>query len=111
MGNTNGQCVKGDNCTFRHGINKRGKSSPSNPSQNSFTQQSERKPSRTRSPRGKSPSGRTSRWFCKDYFNGTCNNSLVKVAPSRMLVLQDEGVVVGLGKSAHMHIVRLMNSD
>ena len=27
----NGQCVKGDNCSFRHDINKRGKSSPSNP--------------------------------------------------------------------------------
>ena len=54
---TNGQCVKRDNCSFRHDTNKRGKSSPSNPSQNSFMQQSERKPSRTRSPRGKSPSG------------------------------------------------------
>ena len=74
----NGQCVKGDNCSFRHDINKRGKSSPSNPSQNSFTQQSERKPSRTRSPRGKSPSGRTSRWPCKDYLKGTCNNSSCK---------------------------------
>ena len=51
----NGQCVKGDNCSFRHDMDKRGKSSPSNPSQNSFMQQSERKPSRTRSPRGKSP--------------------------------------------------------
>ena len=49
----NGQCVKGDNCSFRHDVDKRGKSSPSNPSQNSFTQQSERKPSRTRSPRRK----------------------------------------------------------
>ena len=58
----NGQCSKGDNCSFRHDINKRGKSSPSNPSQNSFMQQSERKPSRTRSPRGKSPSGRMFRW-------------------------------------------------
>ena len=74
----NGQCVKGDNCSFRHDTNKRGKSSPSNPSQNSFTQQSERKPSRTRSPRGKSPSGRTSRWPCKDYLKGTCNNSSCK---------------------------------
>ena len=45
------------------------------PSQNSFMQQSERKPSRTRSPRGKSPSGRMSRWPCKDYLRGTCNNS------------------------------------
>ena len=72
---TNGQCVKGNNCSFRHDVNKRGKSSPSNPSQNSFMQQSERKPSRTRSPRGKCPSGRMSRWPCKDYLRGTCNNS------------------------------------
>ena len=74
----NGQCVKGDNCSFRHDMDKRGKSSPSNPSQNSFMQQSERKPSRTRSPRGKSPSGRMSRWPCKDYLKGTCNNSFCK---------------------------------
>ena len=33
---------------------------------------------RTRSPRGKSPSGRMSRWPCKDYFRGTCNNSFCK---------------------------------
>ena len=64
---TNGQCVKGDNCSFRHDMNKRGKVTPSNPSPNSFMQQSERKSSRTRSPRGRSPSGRTSRWPCKDY--------------------------------------------
>ena len=64
---TNGQCVKRDNCSFRHDMNKRGKSSPSNPSPNSFMRQNERKPSRTRSPRGKSPSGRMSRWPCKDY--------------------------------------------
>ena len=35
-GKTNGQCVKGNNCSFRHDMNKRGKSSPSNPSPNSF---------------------------------------------------------------------------
>ena len=72
---TNGQCVKGDNCSFRHDMDKRGKSSPSNPSPNSFMQLNERNPSRTRSPRGKSPSGRMSRWPCKDYLKGTCNNS------------------------------------
>ena len=74
----NGQCVKRVNCSFRHDMDKRGKSSPLNPSQNSFMQQSERKPSRTRSPRGKSPSGRMSRWPCKDYLRGTCNNSSCK---------------------------------
>ena len=67
--------MKGNNCSFRHDMNKRGKSSPSNPSPNSFMRQSERKPSRTRSPRGKSPSDRMSRWPCKDYLRGTCNNS------------------------------------
>ena len=75
---TNGQCVKGDNCSFRHDIDKRGKVTPSNPSPNSFMQQNERKSSRTRSPRGKSPSGRMSRWPCKDYLRGTCNNSFCK---------------------------------
>ena len=72
---TNGQCSGGDNCSFRHDMNKRGKVTPSNPSPNSFMQQSERKSSRTRSPRGKSPRGRTSRWPCKDYLKGTCNDS------------------------------------
>ena len=51
---TNGQCVKGDNCSFRHDINKRGSVTPSNPFPNSFMQQNERKSSRTRTPRGKS---------------------------------------------------------
>ena len=67
--------MKGNNCSFRHDMNKRGKSSPSNPSPNSFMRQNERKSSRTRSPRGKSPSGRMSRWPCKDYLRGTFNNS------------------------------------
>ena len=102
---TNGQCVKGDNCSFRHDMNKREKVTPSIPSPNSFMQQSERKPSRTRSPRGRSPSGRMSRWpelaithFVK---NGTLHNAC-STRPR---------VVVGLGKSAHSHIVRLMNSS
>ena len=72
---TNGQCVKGDNCSFRHDTNKRGKMTQPNTSPNSFMQQNERKALRIRSPRGKSPSGRMSRWLCKAYFKGTCNNS------------------------------------
>ena len=72
---SNGQCSKGDNCSFRHDMNKRGKVKPSNPSPNSFMQQNERKSSRTRSPRCKSPSGRMLRWLCKDYLRGICTNS------------------------------------
>ena len=71
----NGQCSKGDNCSFRHDINKRAKSTQPNPSPSSVMRQNERKASRTRSPRGRSPSGRMSRWPCKDYLKGTCTNS------------------------------------
>ena len=88
-------------------MNKRGKSSPSNPSQNSFMQQSERKPSRTRSPRGKSPSGRMSPWPCKDYLKGTCTNSFCNTLQSACSTRPR--VVVGLVKSARMHTVRMMN--
>ena len=70
-----GQCFRGDNCSFRHDVNKRAKMTQPNPSPNSFMQQDERKTSRTRCPRGKSPSGRMSRWPCKDYLKGTCTTS------------------------------------
>ena len=87
----NGQCSGGDNCSFRHDVNKRAKMTQPNPSPNSFMQQNERKSSRTRSPRGRSRSGRKYRWPCKDDLKGTCNNSFCeKVAPSRMLVPQDQ---------------------
>ena len=63
----NGQCSKGDNCSFRHDINKRAKLTQPNPSPSSFMQQNERSASRTRSPRGRSPSGIMSRLPCKDH--------------------------------------------
>ena len=72
---SNGQCSRGDSCSFRHDINKRAQMTQPNPSPNSFMQQNERDASRTRSPRGKSPSGRTPRWPCKDYLKGTGTNS------------------------------------
>ena len=52
---TNGQCVKGDNCSFRHVSISVEKITESNTPPNSFMQQSERKSSRIRSPRGKVP--------------------------------------------------------
>ena len=103
----NGQCSRRDNCSFRHDINKRGKMTQPNSSPSSFMQQTERNASRTRSPRGKSPSGRMFRWPCKDYLKGTCNNSFCERwhPPATR-----PKVVVGLGKSALMRIVRLMNN-
>ena len=49
----NGQCSKGDNCSFRHDVNKRGKMTQPNPSPSSFMQQNEGNASRTRSPSGR----------------------------------------------------------
>ena len=106
----NGQCVKGDNCSFRHDINKRGKSSPSNPSPNSFTQQSERKPSRTRSPRGRSPSVKR--------LDGLARITLEELVITHFA---KDGILVNacstrtrtvavFGKSALLHIVRLTHS-
>ena len=104
-----GQCSKGDNCTFRHDINKRGKVTPSNPSPNSFMQQNERNASRTRSPRGKSPSGSMSRWPCKDYLKRTCTNSFCKKwhPPVCMFYKSENGC--RFGESALICTARLKN--
>ena len=72
--NANGQCSKGDKCSFRHDVNKRAKSTQPNPSTRS-TQQSVKNGLRTRSPRGRSPSEKMARLPCKDYLKGTCTNS------------------------------------
>ena len=105
---TNGQCVKGNNCSFRHDMNKRGKVTPSNPSPNSFMQQNDRKTSR--SPRGKSPSGRMSRWPCKDYLKGIAITHFVKGGTLQNACSTRPRVAVGLVNRAHTHTVRLMNS-
>ena len=68
----NGQCSKGDNCSFRHDMNKRAKSTQPNPSPGSSTQQSVKNASRTRRRRGGSPSGKMTRLPCKDYLKETC---------------------------------------
>ena len=101
----NGQCYKGDNCSFRHEMNKRAKSTQPNPSPSSFVRQNVRNASRTRSPRGKSPSGRKSRWPCKDYLKGNCTNSFCeKWHPPECLFYKSQTVVADLGKSALMRI-------
>ena len=106
------QCSKGDSCSFRHDVNKRGKVTPSNPSPNSFMQQNERKSSRTRSPRGRSPSGRMSRWLCKDYLKRTCTTPFCeKWHPPECLFYKSENGCENLGKNAVMHTTKLMNSQ
>ena len=73
-GKPTGQCSKGDNCSFRHDINKRAKMTQPNPSPRS-SRQNVKKCIENPKSQGKSPSGRMSRWPCKDYLKGTCTNS------------------------------------
>ena len=61
----------------------------------------------------RSPIGKTSQWPCKDYLRGrTCNNSFCENGTLHDACFSSTRprVVVGLGKSAHSHIIRLMNS-
>ena len=74
------------------------------PSPRSSTRQNVSNASRTRSPRGRTPSAKIARLPCKDYLKKTCINSFCDACSTR------QRVVVGLGRSAHSHIVRLMNS-
>ena len=100
----NGQCSKGDNCSFRHDLNKRAKLTQSNPSPSSFMQQNERNASRTRSPRGRSPSGRMSRLPCKDYLKGTCTNAFCeKWHPPECLFYKSENGCRFGEKCSHAH--------
>ena len=105
MGNQRAVRVKGDNCSFRHDVNKRAKLTQPNPSPSSSTQQSVKNASRTRSPRGRSPSGRMARLPCKDHLKGTCTNSFCeKWHPPECLFYKTKSGCVGLGKSALMRI-------
>ena len=107
---TNGQCVKGDNCSFRHDMNKRGKVTPSNPSPNSFMQQNERKSSRTRSPEAGVPVVERLDGLARITSKELAITHFVKSGTLQNACSTRPRVVVGLGKSAHSHIVRLMNS-
>ena len=106
----NGQCSKGDNCSFRQDINKRGKVAQSNPSPNSFMQQNERM---RREP--EVPEERVSVVECLDGLARITSKELATTHFVKGGTLQNAcstrtRVVVGLEKSARMHIVRLMNS-
>ena len=88
---TNGQCVKGNNCSFRHDMNKRAKSTLPDLSPRFSARQSVKNASRTRSPRGRSPSGKIARLPCKHYFKGTCTTPFCdKWHPPKWLFYKSE---------------------
>ena len=107
----NGQCSRGDNCSFRHDIKKRAKTTQPNPSPSSSTRQNEKKCIENQKSQRQEvpvvecidgPARITSEELAITHFvkNGTVQNAC-STRPR---------VVVGLGRSAHSHIVRLMNS-
>ena len=102
--------MKGDNWSFRHDINKLGKITPSNPSPNSFMQQMSENHREPEVPEEKVP--------VVERLDGLARITLEELAITRFVnsgTLQNAcstrpRVVLGLVKSAHSHIVRLMNS-
>ena len=108
---TNGQCVEGDNCSFRHDIDKRGKRTQSNTSPNSSMQQNERKSSRTRSPEVRAPVVECLDGLARMTSKELAITHFVKSGTLQNACSTRPRVVVGLVQSAHTHTVRLMNSQ
>ena len=107
---TNGQCSKGDNCSFRHDINKRGKLhnqiclrilSCSRMSENHRESEV---------PEEKVPVVECLDGLARITSKELAITHFVKSGTLQNACSTRPRVVVGLGKSAHTHIVRLMNS-
>ena len=106
----NGQCSKGDNCSFRHDMNKRAKPKQPNPSPSSSTRQNERNASRTKSPRGRVPVEE-----CFDCSARITSKELAPIHSVKSGILQNvffanRRMDADLGKSVVMRIAKLMNS-
>ena len=107
---SNGQCSRGDNCSFRHDINKRGKVTQSNPSPNSFINRMSEKHQEPEVPEGKVPVAECLDGLARITSKELAITHFVKSGTLQNACSTRPRVVVGLGKSAHMRIVRLMNS-
>ena len=108
----NGQCSKGDNCSFRHYINKREKTTQPNPSPSSSTRQRERETRRE----PEVPQERVPVVECLDGPEKITSKELAPIHSAKNGTLQNAcstrlRAVVVLAKSAHAHTVRLMNSQ
>ena len=108
----NGQCSKGDNCSFRHDKDKCAKSTQPNPSPRSSTQQSVKNASGTKSPRGRGSSGKMARLPCKDYLKGTCKTPFCEKwhPPECLFLKSEEECRLGEKCSYAHHTARLKNS-
>ena len=107
----NGQCSKGDNCSFRHDTNKRAKSSQPNPSPESSTQQTVKK--KQREPRVPEAEAQLVKWLvCRARIT---SKELVQLHSVKNGILRSACSTskkkdANLGTSALMHTARLANS-
>ena len=107
---TNGQCVKGNNCSFRNDMDKRGKSLPPNPSPNSFIG---RVSENHRGPEVPKVKARVVE--CRDGLARITLEELAITHPAKGGILLNAcstktRMVAVLGRNAHSHIVRLTHS-
>ena len=106
-----GQCSKGDNCSFRHDMNKRAKSTQPNPSPRSSTQQSVKK-----CIENQKSWRQESQWKNVSIaLQGLPQRNLHQIHSVKNGILQNAcstspTMDAGLVKRALMHIARLMNT-
>ena len=100
----NGQSSKGDNCSFRHDMNKRATAESFS---ELFHAAECENASRTRNPGGRSPSGKMARLPCKDYLKGTCTTPFCEKWHPPECLFTSHKKDADLGKSALMHTGRL----
>ena len=107
----NGQCSKGDNCSFRHDIKKRAKTTQPNLSPSSSTRHYERNASRTEVTEERVPMGES--FDCRARIT---SKELAPIQSVKSGILQNacftsRRMDADLVKSARMHIARLKNNQ
>ena len=95
---SNGQCVKGDNCIIRHDVNKRGKIKPLNHLRILSCSRMSEKHREPEVPEEEVPVAE-------------CLDGLAWITSKELAITHFvKSGTVGLGKTAHTHTVSLMNS-
>ena len=107
---SNGQCVKGDNCSFRHDMNKRGKITHQIRLRILSCGRVSENHRGPEVPEVKAPVVECHDDLARITLEELAITHSVKNGTLQNACITRPRVVVGLGKSAHTHTVRLMNS-
>ena len=108
---SNGQCSRGDNCSFRHDINKRAKMTQPNPSQNLSCGRVSENHRGPEVPEEKVPAVERLDGLARITLEELAITHFVKNDTLQNACSTSPRAVANSGKSALMHIVRLMNNQ